>query len=172
MFFRSKRKVAAVSAIAAMRPLIALAQQAGGMSIDMWRDPYLLGYLSFVSSFFAKNEVGSKVKPMDLGFALQEAFSTVSNMNGAAISLESIELSENRDPEFERGMNDAITVTFHSLGLLRDEETNPLVLSCRPMGESYAKAMMSADVRSSVSGVMMQETFLKRVKEFHGVTNA
>ena len=164
MFFGRKRRKATDAAVAAMRPLIALTQLTGGMSTTMWQDPYLMGYLGFVASFFAKNEVSGNLKPEDLGFAMQDAFSTVSNMNGLAIMASNAELSENRNTAFAKGLDDAATVTFYSLGVLKDEALNPLVLECLEIGEAYSNAMSSQDLRTSIAGCMMQSTFLNRVK--------
>ncbi len=164
-WLRSKRSVATEAATAAMRPLLSLAQMNGGMSFSMWQDPYLLGYLSFVASFFAKAETKNKIKPEDLGYALQSAFASVSNMNGIEICKRAVELAESGDEEFQRGSYDATTVTLYSVNLLKDEEADPLVQECNG-AELLTRGMFPDQTdRSAVSGEMMLRTFINRVKQ-------
>jgi hypothetical protein len=172
MFFRSKRKMATEAAVAALRPLIALAQRVGGMSTEMWRDPYLLGYLGFVASFFAKSETQGKAKSEDMGFALQEAFTTVSNMSGSAIVRAYIELAELGDPDFERGADEAAAIVFYTTGILKNEAANPLVLEAQRLAEALSKEMLGGDMRSAISAAMTQRTFVSRVKILHGGDDA
>jgi hypothetical protein len=168
MFFGRKRRKVTDGAVAAMRPLIALAQQAGGMSLEMWHDPYLMGYLSFTASFFGRNEVQGKMSPVDLGLALQDAFSIVSNMNGAMLVKQNVEFHDTQNPSFQKGLDDAATVTFYTIGQLNNESSNPLVLECAEIGAAYANAMGDSDVRTSIASAMMQATFIKQIKTLRG----
>ena len=172
MFFRSKRKIAAQAAVTALRPMVALAQQAGGMSLAMWRDPYLLGYMGFVASFFGGAETKGKATPEAMGFALQDAFSIVSNMNGKSIVRQYTELALHEDVDFESGADDAAAVTFYSLGILKNEADHPLVVKCGAKAELFKKIMEVDEVRPAMSAALMQETFIARVKTMQGTPNA
>ena len=151
---------------------MALANMAGGMSFWMWKDPYLLGYLNFTGSFFAKAETNGKAKPEDIGFAMMDAFSAVSNMNGAEIARYGVELAESRDPDFESGMQDAMTVALYTVGLLRDEDSDPLVAKCMGLGTASMDILPGGDMRSAVSGAMMQMTFVKQVRSLKAEEHA
>jgi hypothetical protein len=137
------------------------------MSVAMWRDPYLLGFMNFTASFFARAETKGSAKPEEMGFGLQDAFTTVSNMNGVEIIREVVGLSESGDPEFVRGLDDAAAVAYYNLGLLKDEEAHPLVLQCTPLAKSMIGSL-GGDMRSNIGGAMMQATFGERVRALRG----
>ncbi len=167
-WFRSKRKVAAEAATQALRPLIALAGMSGGMSHWMWQDPYLLGFMNFTASFYAKAETNGKVGAEDLGNAIFEAFGNVSNMDGKAIAMRGVEFAEGRDPDFSDGMHDAMTIAYFSAGLIGPDDPEPLVQMSVAQGRAMLGMPMGGDERSSISGAMMHNSFLRRVKEIRG----
>ncbi len=135
------------------------------MSFAMWRDPYLLGFMNFTANFFIKIETGQNIKPIDTGFAMTDAFTTVSNMNGRMILEVAVNLAEARDPFYMAGMYDATTVTLYSVGLLKDEDQDPLVIESTKDAEFFGSILPDTDFRSSVAGAMIEKTFINRVKE-------
>ena len=171
-WFRSKRKVATEAATQALRPLMALVGMSGGMSNWMWHDPYLLGFMNFTASFYAKAETNGKVGPEDLGNAIFEAFTNVSNMDGKAIAMRAVGFAEGRDPEFEQGMHDAMTTALYSVGMLDVNDPEPLVQSSAALGRAMLTMPMAGDERGSISGAMMQNSFIRRVKELRKEENA
>jgi hypothetical protein len=164
-WFRSKRKVATEAATLSLRPLIAVAQMSGGMSQEMWRDPYLLGFMYFTASFYGKAETNGKVGPADLGFALMDAFTNASNMNGKAIVGVGLDFADSKNPDFTKGMHDAMTTAYFAAGVISEDDPDQLVQSSVGLGRAMSGLPFEGGVQSAISGAMIQNSFLRRVKE-------
>ena len=164
-WFRSKRKAATDAATQSLRPLIAMAQMRGGMSFFMWRDPYLLGYMNATATFSAKCGTNEKASPEEIGFAVVDAFSNVSNMNGFEIAKKVLSLGLSQDSEYKKGTDDAISTALYALGMLNEEDNHPLVIRSIPMVVSSAGMLPDYDERSAVAGAMIQASFVERIDE-------
>ncbi len=170
-WFRSKRKIATEAATQSLRPLIGLAQMSGGMSLWMWRDPYLLGYMTYTASFYAKAETNGKASHTDIGFALMDAFSNVSNINGQSITETSVVMAEAKNEDYQAGSSDAMTVAMYSAGIIDNNVDDPLIR----LGKAHADAMggmMGPDYNAAVVGGMIHGSFVERVKEMRKDENA
>ena len=165
MIFGRKRKLAREAAIAAIRPLIAANQIGGGLSTAMYFDPYVLGYLSSTMAWIIKLELKGRASAVDVGFAMQDAFAEVCNVNGAEASRFVIELTEAQDIEFMLGGEHASVAVLYSYGLLRDEEGDPIVQDAEHLAKLMGGSMVGGNHRTAVGGAIMMNTFNRHVRE-------
>ena len=169
MFFVSKRKKGTEAATAALRPLIANAQQSGGVSSAFFESPYILGFMQLTAAFFAKAATSNRISATDLGFALQDAFSNVSNRNGVELLRRAVQLAEQNDPECARGGDDAAAIIFYNQRMLRDEDQNPLVIKASKSVEAQSSSLGEmGDRRAMICAVMMELTYLREIKLING----
>ncbi|WP_438731453.1 hypothetical protein ACR9YC_06535 [Parasphingorhabdus sp. DH2-15] len=156
--------MATQAAKAALRPLLAIAQMKGGMSYWMWQDPYLLGFMNFTASFYAKAETNNKIDAAGLGYALIEAFENASNMNGTAIAEKMTGFMDQKDPNFLRSMQDATTIALYNAGSITDEDIDPLVVEANK-GAEIIMNNFGGDRLSAVSANMIQLTYAWPLRE-------
>jgi hypothetical protein len=168
VIFGGKRKKAKEVAIAAIRPLIAANQVGGGLSTAMYFDPYILGYLSSTIGWIIRLELNGKASASHVGYAMQDAFSEVCNVNGGEAATQIIALTETRDPEFEQGVEHASVSVLFSYGLLRDESTHPIVQDAENVAKLTGGSLLGGDHRSAVGAAIVLNTFNLRVRELRG----
>ena len=116
--FGWRRKRATKFAIDSLRPFVGTIQL-HGMPPGFWLDPYILGFFHFMISHRLKLATLSGLAGEEMGFALTETFTAISNMNGIAIANRGLELLTARDPEYYRGADDASAISYYLLRVLR-----------------------------------------------------
>jgi len=165
MFFGSKRKKATLGAEAGLRPIIAVAQVKGGLSSFSYSDPYILGYLTHIAIFFAKYECRGKYRPEDLGFAIQDSFSAVLNLDGKHLAEQATSMMVDRHPDFTQGGEDASVYCLFATGQLTGHENIPLLKEARSISGGLSAQMFGVDEATDIGGNLMHLSFLKRVEE-------
>jgi hypothetical protein len=161
--FGRTRKRAREAAIAALRPLISTNQISGGMSTMMYFDPYVLGYLSTTASLVIKLELQGKASTLDLGLAIEEAFTQVCNVNGSEATRRIVELAGLNDSEYLRGADEASIGVLYAYQALRDEMNNSIVREAEESARAIGSSYVGGDQRSLVGGAIMMNTFHRHV---------
>ena len=91
---------------------------------------------------------------------------TVSNLNGVALSRQIERLTQDNDPEFNRGADDAATICFYSMRILKDETRNALVRAASEIAIHSTDAGNSEpERRAYIGSLMLMLTFVKQVEE-------
>ena len=103
MLLYFKKKLVTDYSILAMKPLLSMAQHAGGMSHNFWKDPFILGYLHTSVLNFLKSTFSGKLKEDDLFECYTDAYSAVSSMQGNWILDQIDNFSEDEKSLFEKG---------------------------------------------------------------------
>lgn len=116
--FGGNRRKATEHVVAQLRPLIAIVQQAHGLPARFWQDEFVIGFIGFMIGFHAEVTSGRRLSTKDKGIVLFDAFTALSNMNGKAIADRYLHLAaqEPKDPNFERGLDNASYCAFASVG--------------------------------------------------------
>ena len=161
--FNSTQRKATEAAVEAVRPLIATVQAQSGLPNDFWLDPYILGFLSLVISFHARQATEGKAQGEVMGHVLADTFTAVSNANGAAIVRRLTALQQANDPEANRGANDAAVFCFYVTGILKDEVEHPLVKAASQMAD--ASTDFGGGRWAQVAAMIGMLTLLKHVRE-------
>jgi hypothetical protein len=100
---------------------------------------------------------------------IQDVFTSLSNLNGAAIARRVIALAQDGDPDFNRGADEAAIIQFYGMGRLKNEAENPIVQ--RATAVVKATGMMGAtDPRAAIGGTMVTITFMREVETRFGIT--
>jgi hypothetical protein len=160
--FESTRTKATKGAIEALRPMIGMLQVIGGPGTPagMWHDSYILGFTHTTIGAWAHFMTGGKARGEDLGFAMVNAYTAVSNMNGSAIATRATELALSKDPEFQRGVGNATVFFLHGQDNLKNEDEYPVVMEARA-----GAAMFGAfPTRSQVTSIMCAVVWVDEVK--------
>jgi hypothetical protein len=84
--FGSKRRKAVRAAVDNIRPIIGIIQYNHGIPAGFWQDEYLLGFLGFLIGFHMQRASGGALSQTEKGQGLADAFTELSNINGAAIA--------------------------------------------------------------------------------------
>jgi hypothetical protein len=163
MLFASKRRKATDAATAGLRPLIALAQSSGGMSLFMYQDPYVLGFLYTTAGLFARAETNEKASHADIGFAITDSFSNVSNHNGKALAELSAAYFEKANELTLKANEDAMVYFYYTFEIMQHEDEHPLIQSAKESAHFYVNSGLSSDYRSAVGAALLEETFLGRI---------
>ncbi|MDB5602138.1 MAG: hypothetical protein JWN71_4182 [Xanthobacteraceae bacterium] len=139
--FGIARRRATSAAVDALRPLIGTIQHTYGTAPHFWSDPYIVGFFYFMIGHRAKLATQGKITGIELGTALADTFTALSNMNGVAISRRAVELLNANDPDFNRAADDAAAICYYELGNLKDAASHPLVIKAgRLAGNSHERA--------------------------------
>lgn len=168
MFPWTRRKKAVEAAVAALRPVIATAQMSGGMSTSIYYDPYVVGYLSFLASFFAKAETNNKASSTDVGIAMQTAFTNVCNVNGEEMAKYAVELIERNDEGYFQGSNDASVACFYNAGLINESSDIELVREAVKFADAMGGSMLGGSREAAIGGALMQLSFNERLRALRG----
>lgn len=153
----SIRKRAEAAAIDSVRPLLGTLHAAGlGIPHGFWESPYVLGYISYVMAFFMNQATEGKASPTVRGYAQIAAFTTLSNLNGAAIASRSADLAFARDPEFNMGADDAALIIAYDARALLNEGQNPYVMRASDNGKIRDRTLIGA--------ILMKTTLLAAVE--------
>lgn len=162
MFGFLLRRKAAKAALEATRPIMNLLQSYVGPGIPpgFWEDPYVLGYLTALSLHFSKLATRNKIKGVDRVYVVAETLAVLSNMDGVALMGRGTRFSEERNPEYLRGIQDAWVSFAYAYGVLEDEDTNPIVIASK----AAAKADGQAGDREAIAGFIGASTFYAHVR--------
>ncbi|WP_133770227.1 hypothetical protein [Enterovirga rhinocerotis] len=79
-------------------------------------------------------------------------------MNGAEIVMEAVRFAGAEDEAYIRGVDDALTIFHYTLGNLKDERSNALVVRA-------AEAAGGFGDRSRVGAMLFQTTFMRRIED-------
>ena len=161
--FGSQRKKATKLAIEAVRPTIGIVQNTYGIPPGFWRDPYILGFLFVLVRSFVKAAPGQKISDVELGGAVIDVLTALSNMNGEAISRVMVALFDGGDPEFKRGMEDARAVFLYTFKQHRNEAGDTLVLAATSLVDGGLTD--GGDRRSNIASAMVQLSYMREVRE-------
>ena len=102
----------------------------------------------------------------DLGFAIADTFTALSNQNGAEISRFITELAVSDDVDFNKGADDAARIQFYRMGILKDEAGSELVQKARAFAARMEGSLpMGGDERSRVAAAMVELTFMAELRE-------
>ena len=160
--FQSIRTKSAKAGLDALQTMMGILQSIGGPGIPsgMWEDPYIIGFSQMTISFRAKIATEGKARGVELGKALVDVYTAVSHLNGVAIARDANRLMAQRQPDYIRGANDAITIQEYMFGMLKDKNI-PLVVQAT----SAAKETRPSEQAAIVTALMMKETWLKEVEK-------
>jgi hypothetical protein len=162
--FGSTRKAATRAAIDFTRPLIGIIQHNYGLPPRFWFDPYVLGYTQFTIGHFAKLATQGKIAVDDLGNVLVDTYAALSNINGTEIARSATALSLAKDPDFNKGADDAAIVAFYKMGILKREQDNALVQKATAVVDQAGSARTEADRRSEIVSIMVILSFIHEIK--------
>ncbi len=157
--FGFARRRAVQTAVDNIRPIIGIVQHIYGIPPRFWLEPYVLGFISALTSFHIHSSTGGKLSTEEKGRALADVLTQLSNQNGFAIGQEATKHAFNRDPLYVEGINNGTTAALYSVGLLGNEETNPHVITAKRM----AMAMNKSAERSAILGMLIHNLFVERV---------
>lgn len=162
LFGGSTRKKATNAALNALRPIVGTLQSEWGPGIPpgFWDSGYIIGFLHLLIGYYAKIATDGKITGEGLGYVAEEVYTALAHQDGAAILRRATGLINSQDKEFNRGADDATTVFFYSIGRLRDEERNPLVVEAK----QAAAALGKLHDRSQITALLMIATFSEEVK--------
>ena len=163
--FGWRRKRATKFAIDSLRPFVGTIQLQG-MPPGFWLDPYILGFFHFMISHRLKLATLSGLAGEEMGFALTETFTAISNMNGIAIANRGLELLTARDPEYYRGADDASAISYYLLRVLKNEAEHPLVQTATGLACAAGKTMGD---RHEIYSMMYMASLFKEVARLRGV---
>ncbi|EIG55844.1 hypothetical protein [Bradyrhizobium sp. WSM1253] len=166
--FNSRRKVATIAAVEAIRPLIASIQHSQGLSPGFWTTPYILGFLTFTAGHHAKLATRGSIKTEELGAAMGDILTSVSNLNGRALVARTVEMSSNDDVDFNRGADDAAAICFYTMRILKNEAEHPLVTMASKVAQRSTDAGNTEPERRAYIASMMM--MLSLMSEVHGIT--
>jgi hypothetical protein len=100
---------------------------------------------------YAKLATKGKTSGSDLSRVYANAFSQLSNLNGAEITRLATKLRQDQDLDFNRGVDDAAAIACFKLRTLKDEQNHPLVAKAMRV----AQAKRSSMERSQIAGMMI-----------------
>lgn len=155
--FGTDRKTATRAAVEALRPIIGSIQHTHGLPARFWTDPYVLGFMQFTIGWHAKLATNGKITGSELGLALADSLTALSNMNGPEI-VRRISPLQN-DPDFNRGADDAATVTFYTYGKLKNEQDNPLVQRATEVVDKQGSPLVETGRRARIAAMMFTLSF-------------
>jgi hypothetical protein len=163
-WFDTHRKTGTEAAVAAIQPIIGMTQHHFGTLAGIWRDPYVLGFMIRTFTHYAKLATKGKISASDLSRVYANAFSQLSNLNGAEITRLASKLRQDQDLDFNRGVDDAAAIACYKLRTLKDEQNHPLVAKATRV----AQANYSSMERSQIAGMMIVFSFMREIEErFH-----
>jgi|RhiMetStandDraft_4_1073278.scaffolds.fasta_scaffold16927_3 hypothetical protein len=163
-WFDTNRKTGTEAAVAAIQPIMGMAQHHFGTLAGIWRDPYVLGFMIRTFTHYAKLATKGKISASDLSRVYANAFSQLSNLNGAEITRLASKLRQDQDLDFNRGVDDAAALACYKLRTLKDEQNHPLVAKATRV----AQANYSSMERSQIAVMMIVFSFMREIEErFH-----
>jgi len=113
---------------------------------------------------YAKLATKGKISASDLSRVYANAFSQLSNLNGAEITRLASKLRQDQDLDFNRGVDDAAALACYKLRTLKDEQNHPLVAKATRV----AQANYSSMERSQIAVMMIVFSFMREIEErFH-----
>jgi hypothetical protein len=111
--FGSRRRKAVRAAVDNIRPIIGIIQYNYGIPSGFWQDEYLLGFFGFLIGFHLQRAAGGVLSQTDKGQGLADAFTELSNINGAAIARHFTTLALAETEDFTRGSDNAALIAFY-----------------------------------------------------------
>ncbi|WP_424932500.1 hypothetical protein [Amaricoccus macauensis] len=158
--FGFKRKAVTQRVIEAVRPNIAAAQMVGGIDRAFWDDRAVLGYLFGQILIFIKIQGGNRLSNTETAQILADTFTALSNANGERIATEVARLNQTNEPDFEAAKERGMVVVSYTLGLLKNEQHEPLVLEAMYSIEDSG----SEPSRENVSGYLFHMFWTERTE--------
>ena len=120
--FGGFRKKITKQIIDMVRQPYAVFQSNYGIPPGFWQDEFVLGFFGVMVGVLSKLLGENRLSQADRGYILQDTFSNLSNMNGAAIANQFSDLAhENpQNKDFVRGADSGEIVTLMFLGKVSD----------------------------------------------------
>ena len=161
--FGHKRRKAAKAAVEAIQPIVGTFQHHYGLPAGFWQDPYVVGFIGFMIGHHAKTATHGKITGEEYGLAIGDAFSELSNLNGAKIMerYENFALADPKIPDFERGADNSATICYYVMGILKNEAENEHVLAAKKMAEREGSGPTD---RQRIASYMLFKLFNKEVQ--------
>jgi hypothetical protein len=125
-----------------------------------WSEPYIVGFFQLMISHHLKLATGGRLAGEDMGLALTDVFTALSNMNGVAIVRRGLELATANDSDFNRAADDAAAICYYQMRVLKNETDHPLVKVATRMAIASGKAK---DSREEICSLMYVASLFKEV---------
>jgi hypothetical protein len=114
---------------------------------------------------YAKLATRRSIKTEALGHVLCDVLTSVSNLNGVALSRRTTQLTHEEDPAFSRGGDDAATICFYSMRSLKNEPQNALVRAASEIAmQSNDAGNSESERRAYIGSLMLMLTLMKEVE--------
>lgn len=159
--FQSVETKGTKAGIAAIQPMLGSLQAMGGPGIPsgMWQDPYIIGYVNMTINMWARLHTNGKAQGPDLGLILMNVYNSVSHQNGLAIVKYGAALTEEKNPEFVRGMEEAMLIFLYGTDQLRKDDHLVFV-----QAKADAAAVGKPNDKGAISSFILMATWYKEVK--------
>jgi hypothetical protein len=132
-----------------------------GVPAGMWFDPYILGFTHGSIGAWAQVATGFKAKNADLGFALVDTHTAISNMNGQAVAKAANDFAIDKHPDFECGTQNATAYFLYCDGKLQDGDDKNHIL--RKATQS-AKAVGKAGDKNTITALILTDIWNDEVR--------
>ena len=169
MLGRFRKKVTRQT-IEMVRQPYALFQSNYGIPDGFWQDEFVLGFFGVMIGVLSKLIGEGRLNQMDKGHLLQDTFSSLSNMNGAAIARHFSDLAhENPQREdFVRGGDNGEIVTLILLGKASDTGRD-IVEKVKKEVEESGMPKDSAAIHA-IQMILMRELFINPLVNRFGIS--
>jgi hypothetical protein len=163
MFF-SKRKKATQTALEAIRPMLSVLFHFRDEPDGFWSDPFVLGYVSALASFFAKASTNGKIETTDLGHVLSDVLSELSRESPNVLVPRYLGYVNSENADFLKGMDNALKTVSFTYGRLPNEETDNDVQMAKEIakGNSFGRPVAREDVGGSLQFLLFNNEVRKR----------
>jgi len=163
--FGNKRKKATEFVIDRMRPLVGLIQHQYGIPEGFWQDEFVLGFMHLMVSFHTQQS-GYHLSTTDKGFLIADVYTSLSNLNGAAIGQRATDIAteEDQHPDFKLGADCAHICAFATIGKM-SEDGRKIVAAAKDMAAERG----NADDTSAVVEILFHELFFQKIAERFGL---
>jgi hypothetical protein len=159
--FGSKRRKAVRVAVDNIRPIIGIIQYNYGIPAGFWQDEYLLGFFGFLIGFHMQRVSGGTLSQTDKGQGLADAFTEISNINGAAIARQFTTLAFAETEDFKRGGDNAALIAFYTIEALKNESENEHVKEAKQIMEKLGEG----NDRAQIAGILMHNLLINDIAE-------
>ena len=159
--FGSKRRKAVRAAVDSITPIIGIIQYNYGIPAGFWQDEYLLGFFGFLIGFHMQRASGGALSQTEKGQGLADAFTEISNINGAAIARQFTALAFAETEDFKRGGDNAALIAFYTIGALKNESDNEHVKEAKQIVEKLGEG----NDRAQIAGILMHNLLINEIAE-------
>ncbi len=171
--FGGKRRRAQEAALEAVQPFVTAIASTGGIPTGFWEDPFVLGFFNGCISAFAKLATQGKIAGVDLGLVLMSVYDSVTGGNGRETGLRAHTFIEKQEPDFIRGLDNAIKLVAFTYGLA-DLSDDPDVIEATKVHEAVDASLSGItgpiSETSAVAGALSHILFYDVVQERFGET--